>query len=182
MYSAVMPAIRKVKKPSVTNTARLRPLKPLKSCLAFSRILAMKKIALPSIVALIIASSLLACKSGDNVTPSADKLADEAKDAVQGQAETAGAKGVESIEKLLGSYVGQFGDNKITLLITKAGAGVVSGRTIVGGNDRPFDGTIVLEDGSYKIEGREPGDHKDDGVFKFSIADANPAELKGTWI
>ena len=77
--------------------------------------------------------------------------------------------------------MGQFGDNKITLLITKAGNGEVSGRTIVGGNDRPFDGTLSLADGSYNIEAREPGDHKDDGTFKFIIAAADPSELKGTW-
>ena len=141
----------------------------------------MKEIALLSIVALIIASGLSACKSGTGVAPSADKVADAAKEAVQDQATTAGAKAVESIEKILGSYVGQFGDNKITLLITKAGAGVVSGRTIVGGNDRPFEGTLAVENGTYNIEAREPGDHKDDGVFRFSIADADPSELKGSW-
>ena len=141
----------------------------------------MKQIALSSIVALIIASALLACKSGTNVNPSADKVADAAKEAIQDQAASAGAKAAESVEKILGSYVGEFGDNKITLLITKAGDGVVSGRTIVGGNDRPFEGKLAVENGSYNIEAREPGDHKDDGTFKFSIADSDPKELKGTW-
>jgi hypothetical protein len=141
----------------------------------------MKRIALSSIVALIISLGLSGCKSGTSVAPSADQVASTAKEAAQGQAAAAAEKAAESVEKILGSYVGQFGDNKITLLITKAGAGIVSGRTIVGGNDRPFDGTLALEDGTYKIEGREPGDHKDDGVFKFSIADTDPSELKGTW-
>ena len=77
--------------------------------------------------------------------------------------------------------MGQFGDNKITLLVTKAGGGVVSGRSIVGGNDRPFDGTLTQENGIYSIEGREPGDHKDDGVFRFTIAEADPSVAKGTW-
>ncbi|HEX6280134.1 MAG TPA: YARHG domain-containing protein [Pyrinomonadaceae bacterium] len=141
----------------------------------------MKRIALSSIVALIISSALLACKSGDPVAPSTDKLADAAKEAAQGGAELAASKAAESIEGILGSYVGQFGDNKITLLITKAGGGVVSGRTIVGGNDRPFDGTVSLTDGSYNIEAREPGDHRDDGIFRFNIPAADPGELKGTW-
>lgn len=100
---------------------------------------------------------------------------------MQGQAARAGAAAVESIEAILGSYVGQFGDNKITLLITKAGNGVVSGRTIVGGNDRPFEGTLSLEGGAYNIEAREPGDHKDDGIFRFSLPESDPKELKGTW-
>lgn len=141
----------------------------------------MKTIALSSIVALIISSALLACKSGDRVGTSADKSADAGKEAAQGQTSLAASKAVESVEGILGSYVGQFGDNKITLLITKAGAGVVSGRTIVGGNDRPFDGTLSLEGGAYNIEAREPGDHKDDGVFKFHLVETDPNELQGTW-
>lgn len=141
----------------------------------------MKKIALSSIVALIISSGMLACKPGDRNAAPGDKVADAAKDAGQGQAAAAVAKSSESVEKILGSYVGQFGDNKITMLITKAGDGVVSGRTIVGGNDRPFEGTISLEDGNYAIEAREPGDHKDDGVFRFHIGETDPSEIVGTW-
>ena len=91
------------------------------------------------------------------------------------------ARAAESIDPILGSYVGAFGDNKITLLVTKAAGNTVSGRSIVAGNDRPFEGTLTLENGTYKIEASEPGDHKDDGVFKFSIAEANPTEVKGTW-
>ncbi len=84
-------------------------------------------------------------------------------------------------EEILGSYVGPFGDNKITLLITKADATSISGRSIVGGNDRPFEGTLALDNGVYKAVANEPGDHKDDGVFKFSIASVNTNEVKGTW-
>lgn len=124
---------------------------------------------------------MLACKPGDRTAPPADKVSDGAKDAAQGQAAAAVAKGSESIQKIIGSYVGQFGDNKITMLITKAGDGTVSGRTIVGGNDRPFEGTISLEDGNYAIEAREPGDHKDDGIFKFHIGETDPNEIVGTW-
>ena len=83
--------------------------------------------------------------------------------------------------ELLGSFVGPFGDNKITMLITKADGNAVSGRTIVGGNDRPFDGTFTLENGVYTIVASEPGDHKDDGSFKFTIASTNPNEVTGTW-
>ena len=91
------------------------------------------------------------------------------------------AKPTANAPEILGSFVGAFGDNKITLLITKADGGGISGRTIVGGNDRPFDGTFTLENGVYKIVANEPGDHKDDGVFKFTIASANPNEVSGTW-
>ena len=133
------------------------------------------------VVALIITAGLSACKPENSVATSADKGSDKSKQSVQDQAAPAPPPPVENVEPILGSYVGTFGDNKITLLIKKAGAGIVSGRTIVGGNDRPFDGTLSLADGSYNIEAREPGDHKDDGVFKFTIADADPKELKGTW-
>jgi len=130
---------------------------------------------------LIIALSLLACKFEKGAGTNTDKRNDTTAESAQGQASPAGPKAADSIEGILGSYVGAFGDNKITLLITKAGGGVVSGRSIVGGNDRPFDGTLSLEDGSYNIEAREPGDHKDDGVFKFQIAEASLDEVKGTW-
>ena len=39
---------------------------------------------------------------------------------------------------IFGPTVGAFGDNKITLLITKAAGNAISGRSVVGGNDRPF--------------------------------------------
>ncbi|MEO6655554.1 MAG: YARHG domain-containing protein [Pyrinomonadaceae bacterium] len=86
-----------------------------------------------------------------------------------------------SAAEILGSFVGPFGDNKITMLITKADGTSVSGRTIVGGNDRPFDGTFTVDNGVYKITASEPGDHKDDGAFNFTIASANPTEVSGTW-
>jgi hypothetical protein len=84
-------------------------------------------------------------------------------------------------QKILGSYVGAFGDNKITLLITKVAGNSVSGRSIVGGNDRPFDGTFTVENAEYTVVANEPGDHKDDGVFKFNIPVDDPKVVKGTW-
>ena len=134
-----------------------------------------------SALVLIIASSLLACKFGNSAGPGADTRNETTAESARAQSSPAASPTAESIEPILGSYVGAFGDNKITLLITKAGGGSVSGRSIVGGNDRPFDGSLALEDGSYNIEAREPGDHKDDGVFKFRIAEANLNEVKGTW-
>lgn len=84
-------------------------------------------------------------------------------------------------QRVLGSYVGSFGDNKITLLVTKIGGGTVSGRSVVGGNDRPFDGTYKFENASYAVTAREPGDHKDDGTFEFSFAVDEPGKITGTW-
>lgn len=84
-------------------------------------------------------------------------------------------------QKILGSYVGAFGDNKITMMITKAAGNSVTGRTIVGGNDRPFDGTYTVQNATYTIDAKEPGDHKDDGVFKFSVSSSDPSKVTGTW-
>jgi len=84
-------------------------------------------------------------------------------------------------QKILGSYVGAFGDNKITLMITKAAGNSVTGRSIVGGNDRPFEGTYTAQNAVYTIDAKEPGDHKDDGVFKFSVSASDPSKVTGTW-
>jgi hypothetical protein len=128
-------------------------------------------------VAIIISTCLVACKPTANVAVTNANTNAPAKESAAAQT----APAAENVEAILGSYVGEFGGNKITMLITKAGGGVVSGRTIVGGNDRPFEGTMSLTDGSYVVEAREPGDHKDDGVFRFQIAQTDPTELKGTW-
>ncbi|MEQ1764435.1 MAG: YARHG domain-containing protein [Pyrinomonadaceae bacterium] len=141
----------------------------------------MKRIVTLTLVALIIATGLSACKSERSAGTPAESSVDTFKNTAESHPSPGPSPGVESIEPILGSYVGSFGDNKITLLITKAGGGIVSGRTIVGGNDRPFDGTFSLESGSYNISAREPGDHKDDGVFNFRIAESDPGEIKGTW-
>ena len=140
----------------------------------------MKTTVISIIAAIIIAIGLSGCKYETNSTSNAT-ADDAAASPGQGAAAPQASPAAESIEAILGSYVGQFGDNKITLLITKAGGGAVSGRSIVGGNDRPFDGTLARLDGSYIVEAREPGDHKDDGVFKFRIAESNLNEVKGTW-
>ena len=83
--------------------------------------------------------------------------------------------------KLIGSYVGDFGTNKITLLITKAINDTIEGRSVVGGNDRPFSGLIKYVDGKYNINAKEPGDDKDDGVFDFTIDDKQPDVVTGSW-
>jgi hypothetical protein len=141
----------------------------------------MKTTAISAIAVLIIASSLSACKAGKTVSTGTDNINDGGPTPAQVRSATASYMATESIEGILGSYVGAFGDNKITLMITQAGGGAVSGRSVVGGNDRPFEGTLSLADGVYSVEAREPGDHKDDGVFKFRISESNLNEVKGTW-
>ena len=84
-------------------------------------------------------------------------------------------------EKLLGSYVGPFGANKITMLIITVAGDSVIGRTIVGGNDRPFRGTFGKTGDTYSFNAKEPGDHKDDGEFNFSISESAPDKVLGSW-
>ena len=84
-------------------------------------------------------------------------------------------------EKLLGSYVGAFGDNKITLLITRADKDSVAGRSIVGGNDRPFTGTLVENENGYSMIGKEPGNDPNDGVFTINYLNTAPETISGSW-
>jgi hypothetical protein len=87
----------------------------------------------------------------------------------------------ESQGKFNGSYVGSFGNNKITIQITSIENGRIEGRSIVAGNDRPFSGTYSKIDGGYSFIANEPGDHKDDGQFKFELYDSDPNTLRGSW-
>ncbi|HQX57180.1 MAG TPA: YARHG domain-containing protein [Pyrinomonadaceae bacterium] len=137
-----------------------------------------------NLVLLLIATTFLfGCSVQKTAEKTTDKFDDTAANnsmATAANAPTAAA-GDAVAQEILGSYVGTFGDNKITLLITSISGNTISGRSIVGGNDRPFDGTFALENGSYVVSGKEPGDHKDDGAFKFNIAKSNINELVGTW-
>src|SRR5689334_21006613 len=136
-----------------------------------------------TIFVLLISSFLFGCnvlKKPDASSGKVDNTTNSATNNSAPNAETAMSAGDVEAQKVLGSYVGPFGDNKITLLVTTIGGGTVSGRSIVGGNDRPFDGTYTVENASYKISAREPGDHKDDGVFNFSISANDPSKATGT--
>jgi YARHG domain len=84
-------------------------------------------------------------------------------------------------DKILGSFVGAFGDNKIMVLITRATKDSVLGRSVVGGNDRPFVGTLSVKDGKYMITAKEPGDDKHDGIFNFTYDEAKANTLEGNW-
>ncbi len=96
---------------------------------------------------------------------------------------------VESDEKfdhpLLGSFVGFFGEgdnpNKITVIISQMSGNKIEGRSIVGGNDRPFTGTFEEENNVYKAKAEEPGDDKYDGVFSFRLSKDEPSVLSGSW-
>ncbi len=82
---------------------------------------------------------------------------------------------------LLGSYVGAFGNNKITLLITRCSADTVEGRSVVGGNDRPFIGKVSQQNGLYQLHAKEPGDDPYDGEFLIVYDDKKPDSIQGSW-
>lgn len=86
-----------------------------------------------------------------------------------------------TVTNLLGSYVGPFGDNKITLLITRITGDSIEGRSIVGGNDRPYTGVVKFINDKYNIVAKEPGDDKYDGVFNFTIDTKQPDMVTGSW-
>ena len=137
-----------------------------------------------SLILVLAAAALAGCNLSKK-TDTAGKVDDTTPANYSGAANTSASPAQAALDveaqKILGSYVGAFGDNKITVLITKVGGNSISGRSIVGGNDRPFDGTYTVEDAVYKVEANEPGDHKDDGVFKFTVSSSDPSKLEGTW-
>jgi YARHG domain len=123
------------------------------------------------ILLLLIAGSIASCNSNNKNT-------EEKKETVQ-TTPTVTQAIVNS--PLLGSFVGPFGDNKITLLITKVMGDTVEGRSVVAGNDRPFSGLATIANGIYTINAKEPGDDKYDGEFSITFDEKNTNTIKGNW-
>ncbi len=93
---------------------------------------------------------------------------------------------------LLGYYVGTFYgvdidfdknpavSNKITIAIDSIGEDELFGHSVVAGNNRPFSGPISKEGDNIKVEAKEPGDNRYDGVFTFTLSPATN-NVTGTW-
>lgn len=71
--------------------------------------------------------------------------------------------------------------NIFTIVIQSIKGKKVEGYSASAGNVRPFEGEVVSEsnDGQYIVV-KEPGDHKYDGVFKFTIS-PDKSSIKGNW-
>lgn len=70
-------------------------------------------------------------------------------------------------------------ENKINISIDEIKDSLVTGHSVVAGNNRPFHGKLQKEsDGSYSFQVKEPGDDRYDGEFVFEIADS---ALTGRW-
>ena len=90
-----------------------------------------------------------------------------------------------------GMYVGWFKkvpaanskarDNKINIIIEKINGNTVSGRSIVAGNERPFQGPFTTKGNTYTVKASEPGDDRYDGVFTFTVK-TNERKLAGIWV
>jgi YARHG domain len=100
-------------------------------------------------------------------------------------------KDIKSENILYGNWVGNFnsveGNNgedeytfhKINLVIDNITDNKVSGKSIVAGNLRPFEGIINIKNEKHsEFEVKEPGDDKYDGEFKFDIQNDT---LYGVW-
>lgn len=128
-------------------------------------------------------SILNACSNNKNKekTANTDKTSADSAISESRSSATSPMPAPSPLEKFLGSFVGPFGDNKITMLITKVIGDSVVGRSIVGGNDRPFRGTFHKEGSMLSFNAKEPGDHKDDGEFKFQMDETSPDVINGSW-
>ena len=94
----------------------------------------------------------------------------------------------ENNQVFIGAYIGMFKAvavkkggstvNKINISIDKIEGGEIYGHSVVAGNNRSFKG--VFDASGIKIEVKEPGDDKYDGVFVLNF-DAERNKLSGTW-
>ncbi|HWZ23130.1 MAG TPA: YARHG domain-containing protein [Cytophagaceae bacterium] len=82
---------------------------------------------------------------------------------------------------LLGSWVGQFGQNKINIFIATAKDNSISGHSVCAGNFREIKGELQDKgNGIYSAVMKEPGDNKYDGQFQFTINQKDQT-LQGEW-
>ena len=81
---------------------------------------------------------------------------------------------------MLATYVGSFGKHKITINLDRIIGNTVTGYSIVAGNERAFSGSWTRVEQGYSVIAKEPGDHKEDGVFTFVYL-TKTKSLLGVW-
>ena len=86
----------------------------------------------------------------------------------------------EDAKEMLGTYVGAFGEKKITICLDRVIGKSVTGYSIVSGNERAFSGSWSKMDGDFAVIAKEPGDDKTDGVFRFTFIQKTKS-LLGEW-
>lgn len=86
----------------------------------------------------------------------------------------------EHAKAMLGTYVGAFGERKITICLDRVIGNSVTGYSIVAGNERAFSGSWSEIQGDFSVIAKEPGDDKADGVFRFTYLTKSKS-LLGEW-
>lgn len=150
----------------------------------------MKKITIMLIAICFVASCGKVSDSSASIANNAGGTPTPNEKTVQGDKASSDAKYKNS--PVLGTYTGGFEasvfnekrdyvyENRITISIDSLSDDVVTGRSIVAGNDRPFKGNFKPEGKLFKVEAAEPGDDKYDGKFSFTI-DPDNKTVAGTW-
>lgn len=113
------------------------------------------------------------------------------KEVKKPQPETADTANLELHKELYGFWVGDFmaiqsdddneyiPSNKINIVIKQILGNRVIGQSVVAGNSRKLEGSLLtVKNGEQYFELKEPGDTKNDGVFKFTIKNDT---LSGKW-
>ena len=86
-----------------------------------------------------------------------------------------------SIKEILGTYVGAFGDKKITVCLDRIVGKTITGYSIVAGNERAFTGSWSrMSEGDVAVFAKEPGDDRTDGTFRFTFIQKTKS-LLGEW-
>lgn len=86
----------------------------------------------------------------------------------------------EYAKDMIGTFVGAFGERKITICVDRVIGQTVTGYSIVAGNERAFSGSWTGKGGDYTVTAKEPGDDKADGVFTFTWM-RKTKSLVGEW-
>ena len=86
-----------------------------------------------------------------------------------------------SAKGMIGTYVGAFGDKKITICIDRVVGKTVTGYSIVAGNERAFSGSWSGIEGDITVFAKEPGDDRTDGTFRFTFFQKSKS-LLGEWV
>ena len=86
----------------------------------------------------------------------------------------------EAAQEVVGTYVGMFALNKITICLKQVVGKTLLGYSVVAGNERAFSGPFDWKDGVLVATAKEPGDHPEDGVFTFRYTPGSK-HLLGSW-
>ncbi len=124
------------------------------------------------------AVTLTRAEPGDKPLPAAVEIptAPSAAEAPEPEVNTPAA----GARQMLGTYVGDFGGNKITVCLQNLIGETVNGYSVVAGNERAFSGSLVENPRAFELHAREPGNHPEDGSFVF-VYRPDTRRLTGAW-